>query len=58
MLHSKTKRLEICFNTNTEINSVDHYTGTITSRIFRLALEIGNFFPANGLRVTLTKEKT
>ena len=55
MLHTKTKRLEICININIEINSVDHYTGIITSRIFRLALEIGNFFPANGLRVTLTK---
>ena len=38
MLHTTTKRLEMCINI--EISEVDHYTWIFTSRIFRLALEI------------------
>ena len=38
MLHTITKRLEMCINI--EISEVDHYTWIFTSRIFRLALEI------------------
>ena len=55
MLHSITKRLEICIDINTEMSEVNHYT----SRVFRLALEIifhlTSFFPTKVLRVTLTK---
>ena len=40
MLHTITKRLEICIDIDTEISEVDHYTWIFTSRIFRLALEI------------------
>ena len=40
MLHTITKRLEICININIEISEADHYTWIFTSRIFRLALEI------------------
>ena len=40
MLHTITKRLDICIDINTEISEVDHYTWIFTSRIFRLALEI------------------
>ena len=40
MLHTITKRLEICIDINIEISEVDHYTWIFTSRIFRLALEI------------------
>ena len=40
MLHTITKRLEICIDINIEISQVDHYTWIFTSRIFRLALEI------------------
>ena len=40
MLHTITKRLEICIDINIEISKVDHYTCISTSRIFRLALEI------------------
>ena len=44
MLHTITKRLEICIDINTEISKVDHYAQV--------------FFPANGSQVTLTKYKT
>ena len=37
MLHTITKRLEICIDINIEISKVDHDTWTFTSRIFRLA---------------------
>ena len=40
MLHTITKRLEICSDINIEISEVDHYTWVFTSRIFRLTLEI------------------
>ena len=40
MLHTVSKRLEICIDINIEISEVDHYTWIFTSRIFRLALEI------------------
>ena len=40
MLHTITKRLEICIDTNIEISEVDHYMWIFPSRIFRLALEI------------------
>ena len=40
MLHTITKRLEICININIEITEVDHFAWIFTSRIFRLALEI------------------
>ena len=40
MLHTITKRLEICIDINIEISEFDHYTWIFTSRIFRLALEI------------------
>ena len=40
MLHTITKRLQICIDIDIEISEVDHYTGIFTSRIFRLALEI------------------
>ena len=40
MLHTITKRLEICINIDIEISEVDHYTWAFTSRIFILALEI------------------
>ena len=40
MLHTITKRLEICIDINIEISEVDNYTWIFTSRIFRLALEI------------------
>ena len=40
MLHTVTKRLEICIDINIEISEVDHYTWIFTSRMFRLALEI------------------
>ena len=40
MLHTVTKRLEICTDINIEISKFDHYTWIFTSRIFRLALEI------------------
>ena len=36
MLHTVTKRLEICIDINFEISEGDHYTGIFTSRIFRL----------------------
>ena len=36
MLHTKTKRLEMCIDINTEISEVDYYTWIFTSRIFRL----------------------
>ena len=40
MLHTITKRLEICIEIKIEISEVDHYRWIFTSRIFRLALEI------------------
>ena len=40
MLHTITKRLEICIDIDIEISEVDHYTWIFTSRIFRFALEI------------------
>ena len=40
MLHTITKRLEICIDNNIGISEVDHYTWIIISRIFPLALEI------------------
>ena len=40
MLHTITKRLEICIDINNEISQVDHYTWIVTFRIFRPALEI------------------
>ena len=40
MLHTITKRLEICIDTSIEISEVDHYTWVFTSRILRLALEV------------------
>ena len=40
MLHTITKRLEICIDINIEISELDHYTWIFTFRIFRLALEI------------------
>ena len=40
MLHTITKRLEICTDINIETSEVDHYTWIFTSRIFRIALEI------------------
>ena len=40
MLHTITKRLQICIDIDIEISEVDHLTGIFTSRIFRLALEI------------------
>ena len=62
MLHTITKRLEICIDINTEISYVNH-TWIFASRIFTLALEITfllnkYFFHANVLHVTLTKKKT
>ena len=60
MLHTITKRLEICIDINIKISEVDHYTWIFTSKIFKLALEIfffinQYFFPANGVQVTLRK---
>ena len=40
MLHTITKRLEICIDINIEISEVDYYTWICTNRIFRLPLEI------------------
>ena len=40
MLHTITKRLEICIDISIEIIEVDHYTWVFTSRILRLALEV------------------
>ena len=40
MLHTITKRLEICIDISTEISEVDHYTWVFTPRILRLALEV------------------
>ena len=40
MLHTVTKRLEICIDINIEISYRDNHTSIFTSRIFRLALEI------------------
>ena len=40
MLHTITKRLEICIDINIEISVIDHCTCIFTSSIFRLALEI------------------
>ena len=44
MLHTITKRLEICIDTNTEISEVDHYTWIFTSRTFRLAFLFKKYF--------------
>ena len=44
MLHTITKRLQICIEINIEISEVDHYTWILTSRIFKLALEITYLF--------------
>ena len=40
MLHTITKRLEICIDNNIKISEVDHYTWIFSSGIFRLPLEI------------------
>ena len=40
ILHTMTKRLEICIDINIEISWVDHYVWVFTSRIFILTLEI------------------
>ena len=40
MLHTTTKWLEICIDSNIDLNQVEYYTWTFTSRIFRLALEL------------------
>ena len=40
MLHTITKRLEICIDINIEITDVDHYTWIFTSKMFRLSSEI------------------
>ena len=40
MLHTITKRLEICIDVNIKMSKVDHYTWIFTSSVFRLALEI------------------
>ena len=40
MLHTITKRLEICIDINIEISKEDDNTWTFTSRIIRLAWEI------------------
>ena len=40
MLHTITKRLEICIDISIEISEVDNYTWVFTSRILRLALEV------------------
>ena len=40
MLHTITKRLEICININIEMSEADHYTLIFTSRIFKIAFEI------------------
>ena len=40
MLHTITKRLEICIDINIEISEVDLRGYLLLSRIFRLALEI------------------
>ena len=40
MLHTITKRLEICIDISIEINEIDHCTWVFTSRILRLALEV------------------
>ena len=40
MLHTITKKIEICIVINIKISEVNHYTWIFTSRIFRLALEI------------------
>ena len=39
MLHTITKRFEVCIDIDIEINRVDPYTWIFTSRIFRFALE-------------------
>ena len=39
MLHTITKRLEICNDINIEISEVDHYTWIFTSKVFRPALK-------------------
>ena len=44
MLHTITKRLEICLDINTEINEVDHYKWIFTSRTFRLAFLLDKYF--------------
>ena len=43
MLHTVTKRSEICNDINIEISEVDDYMWMFTSIIFRLALEITFF---------------
>ena len=43
MLHTITKRLEICIDINIKISEVDYYTWICTNRIFRLPLEISIF---------------
>ena len=40
MLHTITKRLEICIDNNIKISEVDHYTWIFSSGIFRLPLGI------------------
>ena len=46
LLHTVTKRLQICVDINIEISEVDHYM--FTFRIFTLVVD---------LRVTLTKRR-
>ena len=59
MLHTITKRLEICIDINIEISEVDHYTWIFTSGILiclrNNCFTWQVFFLTNGLRVTLTK---
>ena len=43
MLHTITKRLEICIDLDIEIGEIDHCMWIFTSRIFRLDLEITFF---------------
>ena len=40
MLHTITKRLQICMNINIEISQVEYYTWIFTNRNFRFALKI------------------
>ena len=43
MLHTITKRLEICIDLDIEIGEIDHSMWIFTSGIFRLDLEITFF---------------
>ena len=57
MLHTITKRLEICIDINIAISEVDHYTWIFLSIRFASGITFllyKVFFPTNGLGVTLT----